>query len=129
MSVYFAQRRQRGLIKIGWSRSVETRLRMVKAKLLLGAVPGGRSVETEIHDRFAHLRVRGEWFKPAKELLDYTSSIRLPKSFVTRIDAVVSAMSQPGVFVSRAAVMRLAMHRGIVELETQYIKGKRRSRS
>lgn len=72
MSVYFAQRRRRGLIKIGYSRGVTRRLKSKEIRArLLGSIPGFRKEERETHARFAHLRVRGEWFRPGEDLLAF----------------------------------------------------------
>lgn len=39
---------------------------------LLGVIEGvGEEKEKEVHDMFAGLHVRGEWYLPAKELLDF----------------------------------------------------------
>ncbi len=137
MSVYFAQRKTNGLIKIGWSRSVKVRMSAVRAKVI-GAVPGEREVELSLHKRFAHLRVRGEWFKPDDELLVYIQSeaqghepdsesvqtaIRTPKSWLDRLDKIAERLSQPGMRVTRTEALRLATYRGIVELEAE---GKKR---
>ncbi len=70
MSVYFAQRLRGGLIKIGHSRSVHLRMNSLSAKLI-GAVKGGRKEEKMFHERFAHLRVRGEWFRSGDDLLSF----------------------------------------------------------
>jgi len=73
MSVYFAQRKHGGLIKIGWSQTVKNRLYELHAKLI-GAIPGNRATEHEIHERFAYLRVHGEWFEAGEDLLTYIRS-------------------------------------------------------
>lgn len=69
-SVYFIQAIGGGLVKIGVSSSPQFRLaslqcgcpvelRIIKT---IDVVP--RTVETDIHKRFAKYRVRGEWFDP-----------------------------------------------------------------
>lgn len=136
MSVYFAQRKAGGLIKIGWSRSVKLRVGAVRAKLI-GAIPGGRTEEKVIHKRFARLRVRGEWFRPGRELTTYvqnmaqdhepdsetaTAMVRLPKTWLRRLDMFAERMSQPGVKVTRSKVIRQAVYLGLIEME----KGKKR---
>ena len=61
-------------MKIGWARSVAKRLgelqigSPVKLRLLL-AMPGSRAREAELHERFAHARLRGEWFDGADPAL------------------------------------------------------------
>lgn len=73
-SVYFAG--AGGQIKIGWSRKVASRLAQLQVGCasplkLLGTIPGGRATERRIHERFAHLRLTGEWFTAAPELLAF----------------------------------------------------------
>lgn len=73
-SVYFAD--AGGQIKIGWSKKVSARLAQLQTGSavpikLLGTTPGGRAVERRIHERFAHLRLSGEWFIAAPELLAF----------------------------------------------------------
>ena len=72
--VYFIQAGAGGPIKIGYTSNAPQK-RMVKiqtdcpwAVRLLGAVEGTEADEKAFHDRFAHLRNRGEWFDPCTEL-------------------------------------------------------------
>lgn len=58
--VYFAERG--GQIKIGCSGNVPARMRSLHA-VLLGAFPGGFEAEKATHERFAALRIEGEWFR------------------------------------------------------------------
>ena len=72
-SVYFI-RAESGPIKIGIALDPAERLAGLQIshfeKLsLLTTAPGGIRLETKLHHRFAHLRIRGEWFRPAPELL------------------------------------------------------------
>lgn len=73
-SVYFIG--AGGQIKIGWSRKVATRLAQLQTGSanqlkLLATVPGGRGLEQSLHKQFHHLRLAGEWFLAAPELLDH----------------------------------------------------------
>lgn len=73
--VYFIAAGQ-NRIKIGWARNVRRRLKELQigshVRLsLLAAIPGGRQREAELHERFEHLRVRGEWFRADPELTAY----------------------------------------------------------
>jgi len=74
--VYFARRD--GLIKIGCSREPHNRMRTLKAEPIL-AIPGGRSDEKALHQRFAHLQhlvgSEREWFDPGADLLDHIASL------------------------------------------------------
>lgn len=64
-----------GPIKIGWSSGIDTRLaeiqRMCPVQLvLLGIIEEATmAFERELHTRFRHLRLHGEWFEPSVELL------------------------------------------------------------
>lgn len=75
-SVYFAQVNDR--VKIGWSKKVSARLAQLQTGSahpiqLLGTVPGGRALERRLHDRFAPLRISGEWFQAGPDLLAYVT--------------------------------------------------------
>jgi len=138
VSVYFAQRRRGGLIKIGWSRSVRGRLTAVKAKMI-GAIAGDREIEKKLHKRFAHLRVRGEWFKPGDELLTFIrvaaqehepdtsdafqTAFRIPNLLLSRVDKIANQMSTPGKRINRSEAIRMALYRGVDQLESE---GKKR---
>jgi Meiotically up-regulated gene 113 len=55
-------------VKIGYSTNVPTRLSGIKTATpydieLLGTCPGTRATEKSLHDRFARLHYRGEWFR------------------------------------------------------------------
>lgn len=72
--VYFATYGGRGPIKIGISCAPEVRLRdwgsgLPYAPILLGMFSGSHKDERALHLRFAHLRLRGEWFRRAPELM------------------------------------------------------------
>lgn len=74
--VYFIQQGDSGAIKIGCSKNPSQRLQGLQTghseplRLLTCAV-GSQGQERALHDRFAHLRVSGEWFRPAEDLLAY----------------------------------------------------------
>lgn len=77
--VYFAQAGER--IKIGWSRNVAARITKLQTGnpepiRLLATTPGGRSLETQLHERFADVRLTGEWFAASPALLAYVQAIR-----------------------------------------------------
>ena len=63
-------------IKIGIASNVERRIRGLQNALpftvvLLKSMPGSRLDEQHIHNRFKHLRIRGEWFRRSQELFDF----------------------------------------------------------
>lgn len=72
--VYFM--RSGSLIKIGASLSPKNRLAVLRTAapapvLLLATMPVGFALERELHKRFDHLRVHGEWFRAEEPLLTY----------------------------------------------------------
>ncbi len=75
--VYFVQATLTGPIKIGFTtKRMAGRLRELQGANheeleILAVVPGTKENELALHRRFAHLRIRGEWFHPAKELLEF----------------------------------------------------------
>lgn len=75
--LYAIQAGQEGPVKIGVTKgSPRDRLRTLQTgnhEQLRGlaawrAYPGD---EAALHERFAHARIRGEWFRPVPELLDH----------------------------------------------------------
>lgn len=77
--VYFAQVGDR--IKIRWSRNVATRVATLQTANadpihLLATIPGARSLERQLHERFAAARVSGEWFEATPDLLAYIGSLQ-----------------------------------------------------
>jgi hypothetical protein len=86
--MYFIQTAS-GPIKIGWTKSKKANIRMQELQVgnhellvLLAAVPATEADEAAIHERFAHARIRGEWFHPVPELLQFilTASAITPSS-------------------------------------------------
>lgn len=77
-SVYFAD--AGGQIKIGWSRKVGARLAQLQTGSavpikLLATTPGGLALERRLHKQFHHLRLSGEWFLAAPELLNHIAGL------------------------------------------------------
>ena len=81
--VYFIQEQGKKRIKIGSSVNCVSRLNMLQVgsseelKLLL-EIEGDANTERQLHERFAHLRVRGEWFRARPELLDFIQAADQP---------------------------------------------------
>lgn len=70
-------------IKIGIANDLNTRLSGLQVSAaypltVMATMPGGPSVESELHARFAEAHERGEWFRPAPELLAYIAAIKPP---------------------------------------------------
>lgn len=81
--VYFIRNRDTGAVKIGTTGNITARLNALRLQggldlELLGTVSGGRDVEGGLHRLFAVHRVRGEWFNPAPEILDYIATNAQP---------------------------------------------------
>lgn len=68
--------RSGGLIKIGITQNIQSRMSAIKVSSahpveLLKLISGGRMLEAELHDKFHHLRVHGEWFLETSELIKF----------------------------------------------------------
>lgn len=68
-------------IKIGFSENVARRLRSIQTGhhlplKILGTIPASAIDELTVHARFAHLRLRGEWFRIDPELLAFIEETR-----------------------------------------------------
>ncbi len=68
-------------IKIGMSSNVVERMRDIRTALpfepiLLASFQGTSRDERDIHKRFDHLKLRGEWFRRDDDLLAYIEQIR-----------------------------------------------------
>lgn len=71
MSVYFFRRDADGLVKIGFSKHVDSRcaeFRGPNKGRVLAVVEGGFVRERLFHDHFAAERRTGEWFAPSDEM-------------------------------------------------------------
>lgn len=73
--VYFIQAGLTGPIKIGCTRKkVSGRMAELQAGnhetlRILKEIPGDYNLERELHQKFKHLQIRGEWFQPTTELI------------------------------------------------------------
>lgn len=78
--IYFIHCPMTARVKIGhaanpWQRFSKIQSDSPGKLVLLGAEPGGREREAELHERFAALRSRGEWFSAGAELIAYVASL------------------------------------------------------
>jgi len=81
--VYFIRSGKHGPIKIGYANFLQKRLHALRTAhhdelLVLATLAGGEVQEKRLHNQFAHLRKRGEWFEPAEELLLFIETLRNP---------------------------------------------------
>lgn len=73
--IYFLHAPSARAIKIGISIDIDKRIQSLRSGspvslTLLGTIAGGADEEKEIHNRWAHIRMHGEWFSATSELLD-----------------------------------------------------------
>lgn len=78
--IYFAKN-EFGDIKIGFSCNPKKRLTSLKKEyrcdiVILAYINGSREDESLLHNRFSHLRFKGEWFHASHDLLSYISSLK-----------------------------------------------------
>ncbi len=83
--VYFIQAVDGGPIKIGWAEVPKCRLADIQIGnpqqlVIVGILNGGERREREIHTRFRHLRIRGEWFENDDELVAFINEARAEAS-------------------------------------------------
>ena len=81
--VYFIRAQGTGYIKIGFSQShPNKRLRALQTGSadtleLLAFIAGDQAKERELHRRFEHLRIRGEWFHDEQDLSLFVDILRI----------------------------------------------------
>ena len=76
---YFIRRGNDGPIKIGRTSWIESRLSSIQngsAEKLTVVCAVEADIERACHQKFAHLRLNGEWFKPDVELLEFIEGLR-----------------------------------------------------
>jgi hypothetical protein len=75
-AIYFLECLPDGPVKIGYSRKLSRRLLALTATngsetRFLGAIPGSKSQEQDLHDRFKHVRSHHEWYYCHIDLLQF----------------------------------------------------------
>lgn len=92
--IYFVQSIDGGPIKIGFTDNLERRLVELEyhygeSLAVLATMPGDKSVERSIHDRFMHLRFdRTEQFRPAFDLMTFIGRPLLVSPNLEAIEAM-----------------------------------------
>lgn len=71
---YFIQSGADGAIKIGKTTQMSLRMSQIQngsaeVLSLIGWIHG--DMEQDLHQHFAHLRIRGEWFRPEEQILEF----------------------------------------------------------
>lgn len=70
-----------GAVKIGFARNPQQRLASLRCGSqedlrILGVLPGDRSVEAYLHQRFSAERIRGEWFKREGAVAQFVADLQ-----------------------------------------------------
>ena len=79
--LYFFQGQSGGAIKIGYSSSPEKRLKELQTgypdalKILL-MIPGDEKAERVLHQQLKDFRLKGEWFKPDRYVIDKIKELK-----------------------------------------------------
>ena len=102
MYVYFVQAKTTGWIKIGRAKNPASRIKDLQssngdALELLSMIPEKNYTEGFLHEKFKHLRVRGEWFEPREELIQFIAECKSqPQSQSTVVAPVGRRVRTPG---------------------------------
>jgi hypothetical protein len=72
--VYFLKDAGTGLIRIGIAKNMDARIASHQSSNAgklewLGDMPGGRQLERQIHEAFAHARSHGSWYRPENDIV------------------------------------------------------------
>lgn len=94
-----------GPIKIGRAEKFKNRFVSMKVDnfhelKILKLIKGDRVKEKEIHQKFAGIRIRGEWFRPDQSLINYIGQIQEPKEcslLKEEVLQIVNIFSEPSV--------------------------------
>lgn len=76
--IYFVKARQDGPIKIGWTVDPQKRLAQLQTGshvrlFILGTIEGSSAGESTLQKRWAQYRIRGEWFEPVPEIIEFVN--------------------------------------------------------
>jgi hypothetical protein len=79
--VYFIGIVELEAIKIGTTGNLTSRMSNLRTASpvkpeLLAVLEGGRDLEATMHNRFQNLRINGEWFRAAPELVEFLVALR-----------------------------------------------------
>lgn len=72
-TIYFV--RLGDLVKIGFTTNMARRMTVIPHEEILGAKSGTMEDERRCHAAFKHLRVKGEWFRAAPDLLAFIADV------------------------------------------------------
>lgn len=88
--IYFIQA-ENGLIKIGFSKNVTSRLSNMQVRsplklTLLSTIKGTVVMEKELHYKFSKFREHGEWFKPTQDIINFIANPNIEFYSYTNIE-------------------------------------------
>ncbi len=83
--VYFLRSLDNQYVKIGCSRDIEWRLKILKYAapkkflpfVLIGSIPGGFSKESALHRQFSSRRVEGEWYQFSADIQAFLAGLKM----------------------------------------------------
>lgn len=95
--VYFI--RADGAIKIGHSLDPDLRLKNLQVgspreMFLIGKRRGSQKLERAYHQRFKHLKIQGEWFRPGADLLKRIAKFSIGRSIVRKVEVQAAASTE-----------------------------------
>jgi len=78
--IYFIKAGNLNQIKIGYSKNPKARFYAINLSSpinlqLIKTIQGEKDNEKNIHKKFSHIKVKGEWFQQTKELMDFIENI------------------------------------------------------
>jgi hypothetical protein len=79
MAIYIVQMGSDGPVKIGFSKRPHVRIRSLSVSSpadlkVIAIIKGDTFTEAELHKRFEYAHIKGEWFKPVPELVNFDST-------------------------------------------------------
>ena len=104
--IYFVQAGKNGPIKIGDSNDLHRRIELLQIgcpyKLNLLFVYNGRHFnESELHNLFKHENIRGEWFRPAKSIINFNKKYSDDCYPITNIDLYKCRKDMENIYLQR----------------------------
>lgn len=119
--IYFIE--SQGMVKIGYSNDPKRRLQMLSTGCptectLLAICEGDEQEEARVHERFRHLRSRGEWFNFGDDLRQFIELHAVPwvqqrrTSFDHPLAAFISKSGETmTAFAKRTSTSRMTLYR------------------
>jgi hypothetical protein len=131
--VYFLQPIGGGNIKIGSTSKPMQRLTTMLCwspvpLMMVGSIAGSRVHESQLHKKFAHLRLHSEWFRPEPELMTYIKEVLAAGKFPDDITDHTDFKSIPFYWRRNSAIPSLLRQCGASRDELADFLGVKKSR-